>query len=68
MVPETAANPEFLDAGGVATLLGVSTATINRLRLYRPENSPPFLKVAGRVVYPRVKFDAWVASRLEGGK
>jgi hypothetical protein len=59
--------PEFIDGDAVARRLGVSDSHIRKLRLYRPAESPPFLYVGHKAVYPVEQLDAWIASRIDGG-
>lgn len=57
---------QFLDTRGLAALLGVSVPTLTRLRLYDTDQSPPFVKVGARVLYPRTAVESWVSARMQG--
>ncbi|WP_298169327.1 helix-turn-helix domain-containing protein [Novosphingobium sp.] len=58
--------PEILDTAGAAEYLGLSTPTLERMRLHG--NGPQFAKMSpgprGPVRYRRADLDAWVATRL----
>lgn len=63
-------SPRFANAAQVAEILGLSRSHINRLRVYNPEQSPPFIRVGDRVLYPLSGpngLGAWAAQRAEGG-
>lgn len=51
---------------GAAQMLGVSVSTLNRLRAYRPEQSPPWVKLGSRVIYPVDGLRAWLNARANG--
>ena len=51
---------------GAAQMLGVSVSTLNRLRAYKPEQSPPWLKLGSRVIYPVEGLRTWLNSRASG--
>lgn len=44
--------PLFGNVRKVADITGLSKSTLDKLRLYRPEESPPFLRIGHRVIYP----------------
>lgn len=49
---------------------GLSISLLNKLRIYRPEESPPYVKVGRKVLYPLTgpnSLETWVAARVQGG-
>lgn len=61
---------EFVDTRALAAITGLSTSHIIRLRLREPHNSPPFLHIGKRVVYPLNGPNgvrAWAERRLTNG-
>lgn len=54
-----------LTTSELATELKRSPETIIRWRRIR--QGPPFLRVQGRVLYDRVKVEAWLNAQSEGG-
>lgn len=60
----------FGDVKRAAEIIGVSTVYLNKLRIYRPDDSPPFFHIGRRVVYPLNGprgLTSWVEQRLQGG-
>ena len=51
--------PIVLDAAAAADLLGLSTSTLAKMRLYG--TGPHFSKLGRRVVYRRADLEDWVA-------
>ena len=64
--------PEFADTKNVAKRLGVSVSFLTKLRIYSPEQSPPFLSIGGRrIVYPLTgpnSLETWAAERAHNTK
>ena len=61
------AAPHVLKTDEAARRLGVSSSTLEKLRVYQPEKSPPFIRI-GRVIRYRIAdLDAWATARMEGG-
>lgn len=61
---------QFCDVKRVAELTGISRSQLNKLRIYNPENSPPFFRVGRRVVYPLNGPNGlarWAAQRMPMG-
>lgn len=61
---------QFCDVKRVAELTGVSESQLKKLRLYNPENSPPFFKVGRRVLYALNGPNGlgnWAAQRMQMG-
>lgn len=50
----------------IATILGLSLATIRRWRVL--EKGPPFLKLGASVRYRREDFHDWVEKHIRGGE
>lgn len=53
----------------VANITGLSKSTLDKMRLYRPDESPPFLQIGRRVVYPLTGsrgLSAWINKRIVG--
>jgi hypothetical protein len=62
---------ELGDVRRVADIIGVSASHLTKLRLYHPDQSPPFLRVGDRVLYPLVgenSLESWVAERTLSSK
>jgi hypothetical protein len=66
--------PEFGSVKAVAERLGVSVSFLNRLRVYSPDKSPPFIPLLsgpgkrGRIVYPLTgpdSLETWAAERVQ---
>lgn len=61
---------QFCDAKRASGILGICESQLKKLRLYKPENSPPFFHVGRRVLYalngPN-SLGAWAAQRMQGG-
>ena len=63
--------PEFADTRTIAQRLGVSVSYLQKLRLYHPEKSPPFISLppnGRRVVYPLTgenSLETWAAARTK---
>lgn len=47
---------------------GVSKSFLEKLRLQRPDESPPFLRIGRRVLYPRAALANWLIERLSVGR
>ena len=58
--------PYALDTEGVAQFLHVSSSYLEKLRVYDPENSPPFLRIGRSVRYPVRALIEWAEARLDG--
>jgi hypothetical protein len=63
--------PELVDTRTAAARLGVSVSYLVKLRLFRPADSPPFVRMPGgrRVAYRITgdnSLDSWVAARTSG--
>ena len=56
-----------LDTPAVAALLGLSPKTLENLRVTRPDEGPPFLRVGRAVRYSRAALNQWLAARTTGG-
>lgn len=57
----------FGDVKRVADITGLSKSTLDKMRLYRPEDSPPFLRIGHKVIYPLTGprgLGEWVNQRL----
>lgn len=57
----------FGDVKKVADITGLSKSTLDKMRLYRPEESPPFLRIGHKVVYPLTGprgLGQWVEQRI----
>ena len=57
----------FGDVKKVADITGLSKSTLDKMRLYRPEESPPFLRIGRKVVYPLTGprgLAQWVEQRI----
>jgi hypothetical protein len=55
-----------LDTEGVAQFLDVSSSYLEKLRVYDPENSPPFLRIGRSVRYPVRALIEWAEAKLDG--
>jgi hypothetical protein len=44
--------PEYAPVAEVAGLLGLSVSHLNKLRIYHPDRSPPFVRFGRSVRYP----------------
>lgn len=61
---------QFCDVKRVAELTGISASQLVKLRLYNPENSPPFFRVGRRVLYPLTGSNglgSWAEQRMQMG-
>ena len=56
-----------LDTRGAADFLGLRTRHLEALRHTSPQDSPPWKRVGGRIIYPMDQLRAWLAKGLEGG-
>ncbi len=59
----------FGDVKKVAAITGLSKSTLDKMRLYRPEASPPFVRIGHRVFYPLSGprgLGQWVNHRIQG--
>ena len=57
----------FGDVKKVAGITGLSKSTLDKMRLYRPEESPPFLRIGHKVIYPLTGphgLGQWVEARI----
>lgn len=54
----------LLDNEQAAKLLGLSTSTLNKWRVYG--EGPRFAKIGRRIAYRLTDLEAWIASRLRG--
>lgn len=66
-------DPEFGDVKTVARITGLSVSFLNKLRVHRPTQSPPFMVISatggrGRVLYPLGELRAWAAERTHKAK
>lgn len=65
------AEQKYGDAKTVATITGISKSHLDRLRAYRPDSSPPFVRIGRRCLYPLTganSLETWLADRTVGGK
>ena len=65
-IEEEVPQPQFGDVKRVAEIVGLSTRTLIRARLYEPEKSPPFFRVGRRVLYPLTgenSLESWTSAR-----
>lgn len=63
----TAEEVVFGDVHKVAEITGLAKYTLDRMRVLRPEESPPFLRIGKRVIYPLTGpngLGAWVEQRV----
>jgi hypothetical protein len=44
--------PKYAPVAEVAKLLGLSVSHLNKLRIYQPQRSPPFVRFGRSVRYP----------------
>jgi hypothetical protein len=61
---------QFCDVHRVAELTGLSASQLKKLRLFKPEKSPPFFHVGRRVLYPLNGpngLGSWAAQRMQMG-
>lgn len=61
--------PDYVPVKIVAQLTGVSASHLNKLRLYRPDESPPWVRLGTAVRYPLHGpngLHAWMARRIVG--
>lgn len=65
MPTETA--PRALTTDEAAHRLGVSSSLLEKLRVYKPEKSPPFIRIGRAIRYRMSDLDAWASARMEGG-
>lgn len=56
--------PRLVSTKALAEHSGVSQGLLVKLRNYRPEDSPPFIRLGRQVFYSVEAFDAWTAERL----
>jgi hypothetical protein len=55
----------------VADITGLSESLLTKLRLHQPSESPPFLRVGSRVLYPLdgdLGLEGWAARRIQAGR
>ena len=58
----------FGDVRTVAAISGVSRSHLNKLRLYRASESPPFMRIGRKVLYPLTgpnSLESWIADRVK---
>ncbi len=60
-------NFKAVDTVTAAKMLGLSTSYLEKLRLYQPEKSPPFIRIGRAVRYPVEALRAWAEARMVGG-
>ena len=63
-------SPDYVPVKMVAQLTGVSAGHLNKLRLYRPDESPPWVRLGTAIRYPLNGpngLHAWIARRTQGG-
>lgn len=58
---------DTVDTKGAARILGVSESWLHKLRAFRPDDSPRFLKCGRRVFYRLSDLYAWQEARARGG-
>ena len=54
----------------MATLMGVSRQTLDKIRSVAPENGPPFVRLGTRVIYYLTgpnSLETWLAANVQGG-
>jgi len=54
----------FGDVNKVADITGLSKSSLDKMRCYHPEKSPPFFRVGRRCLYPLAGLRDWVDTRL----
>lgn len=62
--------PEFASEDTVARMLGVSGGLLRKLRAQRPDESPPFVQIGQRYLYPLSGpngLETWIEQRTRGG-
>lgn len=59
--------PRALNTDEAARRLGVSSSLLEKLRVYTPEKSPPFIRIGRAIRYRESDLDAWASARMEGG-
>jgi excisionase family DNA binding protein len=59
--------PNVLKTADAARHLGVSRSTLEKLRIYEPAKSPPFIRIGRVIRYRTSDLDAWATARMEGG-
>ncbi len=59
---------DTVDTKGAARILGVSESWLHKLRAFKPEESPRFLKCGRRVFYRVSDLHAWQEARARGGR
>lgn len=65
---EAALHPlDTVDTRGAAKILGLSESALHKLRVFRPDESPRFIRAGGRVHYRLADLTAWQDARLAGG-
>lgn len=61
---------QFCDVKRASGILGICESQLKKLRLYKPEASPPFFHVGRRVLYalngPN-SLGSWAEQRMQGG-
>ena len=55
--------PFAVDAASAAELIHCSKSFLDKLRLYRPKESPPFVRAGRRVLYPMDGLRDWLANK-----
>jgi predicted DNA-binding transcriptional regulator AlpA len=59
--------PSALNTDQAARRLGVSSSLLEKLRVYTPEKSPPYIRIGRVIRYRTSDLDAWASARMEGG-
>lgn len=59
--------PSALTTEEAARRLGISSSLLEKLRVYTPEKSPPFMRIGRAIRYRTADLDAWATARVEGG-
>ncbi len=60
--------PRALTTSEAARRLGVSESLLEKLRVFSPDKSPPFMRIGRAIRYRTSDLDAWAAARVEGGR
>jgi predicted site-specific integrase-resolvase len=58
------AEPDRLAAKQIAATIGVSLALLQKWR--RAKKGPPYVKLVGRIYYPRGDFEKWLTNSRWG--
>lgn len=62
-MPRNENTPSALTTEQAAKRLGVSASLLEKLRVYQPKKSPPFIRIGRAIRYRAADLDAWASAQ-----